>query len=93
MTVWDLENGQELHTLDGHTAGVTSVRVTSDSRFAFTASSDRSVKAWDLKSQRCLASVPMDEIPMSLALAPDNRTMAVGDLAGNVYAMKWIGVE
>jgi WD40 repeat protein len=92
VKVWDFRNGQELHTFKGHAGGVTSMVVAPNSRLVFTASADRSLKVWDLQMQRCLATFSIDHIPLKLALAPDTR-IVVGDNAGNVYAMKWVGLD
>jgi WD40 repeat protein len=46
--VWDLATGAELHTLTGHTQGVTAVAATPDSNRAITTSDDGTARIWDL---------------------------------------------
>ncbi len=41
LKVWDLATGQAVHSLQGHTSGVTGVAVTADGRFAVSASGIR----------------------------------------------------
>ena len=55
MRVWDLETGQTLRKLEGHTGLVTSVAITPNGRCAMLASGgleggDRTLREWDLES-------------------------------------------
>ena len=50
LKVWDLESGQELRTLAGHSDSVSGVAVTADGRRAVSASWDNTLKVWDLES-------------------------------------------
>ena len=50
LRVWDLESGQAVHTLNGHTDAVTAVAITPDGCHAVSASGDRTLRVWDLKS-------------------------------------------
>jgi len=60
--VWDLESGEELRALTGHTAPVRALAITPDSRYVISAagatfdfsthpSSDNTLKVWDLKRE------------------------------------------
>ena len=50
LKVWDLETGQELRTLAGHSDSVNGVAVTADGRRAVSASRDKTLKVWDLET-------------------------------------------
>ena len=50
LKVWDLETGEELRTLAGHSGRVTGVAVTADGRRAVSASWDKTLKVWDLET-------------------------------------------
>ena len=52
LKVWDLERGEELRTLEGHTGWVDGVAVTPDGRRAVSACDDRTLKVWDLETRR-----------------------------------------
>jgi WD40 repeat protein len=70
----DFASGCELYTLEGHTAPVNDVTVTSDGRFAVSASLDNTLKVWDLGSGRevrMLGGRPHD-VPR-MAMTSDGR--------------------
>ncbi len=48
LRVWDLESGEQVHALKGHSASVNAVAVTRDGRYAVSASRDHTLKVWDL---------------------------------------------
>ena len=48
LKVWDLESGQEVATLRGHTDEVFSVALSSDGRRAVSGSCDGTLKVWNL---------------------------------------------
>ena len=49
LKVWNLETGDEPHTLEGHSRSVTAVAVTPDGQRAVSASWDNTLKVWDLR--------------------------------------------
>ena len=54
---WDLESFGYLRALQGHTAGVRSIRVTPDGRCAVSGSQDNTLRVWDLRSGTCLRTL------------------------------------
>jgi WD40 repeat protein len=50
LHIWDLSNGQLLHTLSGHSDKVTGVAVTDDGSWAVSSSEDHSIRLWNLRS-------------------------------------------
>jgi WD40 repeat protein len=55
--VWDLETGQCLHVLGGHTGEVLAVEVTPDGQKAVSASKDHTLKVWNLESGQRLCNL------------------------------------
>jgi WD40 repeat protein len=61
LKVWDIESGQELRTLSGHSDPVNAVVVTADGRRAVSASADHTLKVWDLEKATILAGFTCDD--------------------------------
>ena len=47
VTIWDVDRGQEVLTLRGHTKGITSVCFSPDGNYLASASDDGTVKVWE----------------------------------------------
>ena len=90
LKVWDLQTGREERTLTGHGGPVRAVAVTPDGRRAVSASSDQTVKVWDIPSGQELAGIALDGHLDCLALAPDGATIVAGDRAGSVYCLRHV---
>lgn len=52
--LWDIETGQLLATLPGHTGGVWGVALSGDQRMAASGSVDGAVRLWDIPTAACL---------------------------------------
>ena len=55
--MWDLDTGQSLRTLEGHSARVNTVAVTPDGRRAISASGDRTLRVWDLETGKTVRTL------------------------------------
>jgi hypothetical protein len=77
--VWNLDSGECLKVLEGHTNGVTSLALSADGRFAVSGSDDNTLRVWDLKSGECLKVLEGHaESVTSLALSADGRLAVSG---------------
>jgi WD40 repeat protein len=57
VKIWDVNSGQCVHTLRGHTGGITSVAFSRDSTWLASASDDETIKIWDVNSGACLRTL------------------------------------
>ena len=74
LRVWDLESGQTLRTLQGHTGEVYAVAMTRDGRRAVSASDDHTLRVWDLESGQTLRILEGHTDRVSaVAVTPDGR--------------------
>ncbi len=72
--LWDLETGQRLRDLVGHTNVVIGAAISPDGRTALTGSADRTLRLWDVASGEPLARlVGHDDWVFDVAFSPDGR--------------------
>ena len=86
ITLWDPFSGQELTELRGAVSPITSVVQPAGSHLLISGSSDSAINFWDLAHGRLLRRLSREDMgQLSLALSPDNRTLAsaVGVNLGN----------
>lgn len=92
LQIWDVETGEMLRSLQGHTAAVLDIRVTDDGRRAFTSALDGTVRAWDLTQGTELYSIPAQRSPFStgIHLSPSETlaVLSVGDAQSGVLALQ-----
>jgi WD40 repeat protein len=50
LRVWELETGQSMCILQGHSGGVIAVAITPDGGRAISASDDKSLRVWELET-------------------------------------------
>jgi guanine nucleotide-binding protein subunit beta-2-like 1 protein len=75
----DAASAVPLKRLEGHSGFVSDVALSSDSQFALSASWDRSLRLWELKSGNCIRKFhDHSKDVLSVAFSPDNRQIVSG---------------
>jgi WD40 repeat protein len=89
VRVWNISTGKQLRLLAGHTGYVIALEVTSDGQRVVSASLDATVRIWDLTSASCLAAFVGQSPILACKLAPDDRTIIVGERSGKVHFLRF----
>eukprot|EP00879_Flechtneria_rotunda_P010997 GHRR01011491.1.p1 GENE.GHRR01011491.1~~GHRR01011491.1.p1 ORF type:complete len:553 (+),score=196.54 GHRR01011491.1:156-1814(+) len=85
LLVWNTATGQVVHTLTGHSNGVSCVSCSPlDEQMAASAGEDRCLKVWDLARGYSTRSLPCTKMPTALCLSPDGSTLITGHLDGTL---------
>jgi len=81
IILYDVQNGDELHQLEGHDGRVKAFAFSNDSKRLVSAGYDRKLRLWDIESGRQLRDVPghFSEV-LTVAFAPDGQTIASGSI-------------
>lgn len=84
VRVWDLETGQNLHTLQGHQDPIFSIAITPDGGKVVTGSR-LTARVWDLQTGEALHVLEGHEwVIYSIAITPDGERVVTGSLDGRV---------
>jgi WD40 repeat protein len=76
--LWDVDNGQPLGTLDGHTGIVWGVAFSPDGQLLASVSSDATAKIWDWRNRTMLRSLDFPGEVVSVGFSPNGQILAVG---------------
>ena len=93
LRLWDLESGQTIRTLEGHTDWVRAVAVTPDGRRAVSVSEDRTLRLWDLESGKEIVTFTGESDMRSCAVTSDGQTIIAGDELGRVHLLQLVEVD
>ena len=77
IKVWDVNSGQELNTLIGHTYGITSLVLSSDGKTLVSGSKDGTIRIWDLsnKNNKRVLTKGHTAFVNTIAFSPDDTTI------------------
>jgi WD40 repeat protein len=85
LRLWDVESGEELHSFEGHTAGVVMIAVSADGRQALTGSQDGTMRLWDLESGEEIRQILAHAGGVfAVALGPEGRLALSGSMADDL---------
>ena len=76
IKLWDVGNGSELRTLQGHADTVESVAFSPDGKTLASGSGDRTIKLWTVGNGKELNTLKYDDAVRSVAFSPDGKTLA-----------------
>ena len=86
VRMWDIENGQCVKTLVGHTNVVDAVSVTPDGRVAVSGSDDKTLRVWDLDTGQCLKIFEGHVGRVGVvSITPDGRMIVSGSKDGHLH--------
>lgn len=88
IKVWDLAAGRVLYEMDEPSQGERDLVVAQDGNFLITASGDGWLRMRRLHDLSLVGALALDEI--LLGLASYDRSLLVGDRAGNIYYLSYV---
>jgi WD40 repeat protein len=92
IVIWDTRTGDHLIDMFGHEHFAKTLAFSPDGALLLTGGHDRAVKLWDVKSGSELLSLPLPDVPLSLAFHPWRPAVLIGGSQGNVYYAELVGV-
>lgn len=83
--LWNLETGECVDTLAGHTAPVQCVAITADGKRVVSGSQDKTLKIWDLEESRCIKTFEgHTQMVWTLDVTPDGARAVSGGNDGTL---------
>jgi len=88
LKIWELASGQAVHTLAGHEGPVHTVVVAADGRYAISGSDDGTLKVWETANGKAVTGFCVESAISCCTLAPDGRTIVVGEGSGRMHFLR-----
>ncbi len=77
VKIWNIESGECLRTLKGHSSSVETVVLSKDGRNLLSGSDDKTLKLWDVESGKCKAHFQGHTLPVTGAdISPDGKIVS-----------------
>jgi WD40 repeat protein len=84
VRIWDAHSGAEIARFSEHKGPVLEVTLSRDSRLAASVGADKTVRVWELHSQKQLHCYEHPRHTVAVAFSPDSKLLASGDAAGRI---------
>lgn len=78
IRIFDLNNGQLIRTLEGHTSAVQALAMTSDQSKLVSGAADKKLHVWNLADGTLIAAIETPSPLLSLAVVLEDKTIATG---------------
>ena len=88
IELWDLEQRVRLVTMRGHTEKVNAVGFSGDERSVISCARDRTARVWNTDTGEQITAYTADHALRSLAAAPNDQVVALGDVSGRVHMLR-----
>ena len=89
IKLWNVEKGEAIANLDGHTSDVYSLIFAPDGKTLFSASWDRTVMFWDVRTLKSSKVIKHPKGVTSLAVTSDGAILATGGGSGDPTIRLW----
>ncbi|MEL6601751.1 MAG: hypothetical protein AAFP20_00815 [Cyanobacteria bacterium J06614_10] len=91
---WDVTNHEQYsikpsRVYIGHLGEVNQIEITSDDRYLLSTAEDQTIKLWDLKGAKALATFKTDAKIQHFSIASDDQTILAGSADGRVHIFKF----
>ncbi|HBL30191.1 MAG TPA: hypothetical protein DD490_25440 [Acidobacteria bacterium] len=89
LRVRDVESGQTLKTLEGHSRGVSAVAVL-DCRRVVSGAADGTLRVWDVESGKVACLFTLEAPVTAVTVTPGCRGIVVGDQSGRLHFFDFV---
>jgi WD40 repeat protein len=87
IRLWEVETGEQVKILEGHTEPLIDIAISPDGRKAVSTALDNSIRLWDLNSGEEIQRLEYQSTPWAIATHPDGRRALIG--TGDPSLIMW----
>jgi WD40 repeat protein len=90
IKLWNLDSGEEIHTLEGHGNWIWAIAFSPDTKILASGSADKTIKLWNLKTGKLIRTLEGNTDGVtSVAFSPDGKTLASGTASKDMKIKLW----
>ncbi|MEO0837242.1 MAG: hypothetical protein AAFY16_15050, partial [Cyanobacteria bacterium J06642_3] len=84
IKIWQVDTGNEIATLEGHSDDITSVAISADNEILASGSKDKTLKLWKLDTGELVSTIDHGETIQTVSFSPNSNMLATACKKGNI---------